>query len=52
MASVGATYDPFAAYKQQQQEQAKDGQKQAEYRENLNSRLICQECREDPPNLT
>lgn len=52
MAAAGAAYDPFAVYKQQQQEQAKDTQKQTEYRENLNSRLICRECREDPPNLT
>ncbi|KAF3017137.1 hypothetical protein G7054_g2856 [Neopestalotiopsis clavispora] len=43
--------DPFAAYKQQQ-DQLKDGQKQTEYRENLNARLMCGECKEDPPNLT
>lgn len=45
-----ASQDPFAAYKQQQ-DLLKDG-KQAEYRENLNSRLMCGECKEDPPNLT
>ncbi|KAH6646247.1 cyclin-like protein [Truncatella angustata] len=48
-----ASVDPFAAYKQQQQEQLQDDKKKkAEYRENLNARLMCGECKEDPPNLT
>jgi hypothetical protein len=50
MATTKTEFDPFAAM-QKSQQQGQQGQP-SEFKENLNSRLICPDCREDPPNLT
>lgn len=50
MASAKTEFDPFAAMQKSQQQG--QSQQQAEFRENLNARLLCPDCREDPPNLT